>query len=108
MITQEDLAKHIRIATQNAWRQDNGGGTTINSMVEYIIKESLAVVMEIILEQESRIEALEADVSSLENLVITLTGNNDDGKDGGLSQPQGNPKSTSRTNARNGTSSPRK
>lgn len=80
-LTQEDLAKHIKIATQNAWRQDNGGATTLNSMVEYIIRESLAVVMEVLLEQETKITQLEQRLEELTN-----------GKNGGLPQPQGNQK----------------
>ena len=116
MKTQEDLAKQIKLISQNAWRQD--GNTTLNTMVEYIVREALVLVMEIIVEQEARIEALEEqvfnpqplpltevfnDVINLKNTgtnvpnwsenVITSAHTNKGskhGKDGGISQPQRN------------------
>lgn len=89
MINQEDFAKQVKIITQNAWRQDSGGGTTLNSMVEYIVRESLAIILEAVIDHEERLEALERPPYS-EN-----KGYNNNGKNGGLSQPQGNQKAKS-------------
>ena len=43
MISQEDLAKQVKMVTQNAWRVETN--TTVNSICEYIVKESLLFVL---------------------------------------------------------------
>ena len=39
MITEEQLTKTIKLVTQDAWKQ--GTHTTVNEMIEYIVRESL-------------------------------------------------------------------
>lgn len=100
MFTEEELAKQIKIITQNAWRQETN--TTINAIVEYIVRESLNIIAEVLLDHELRLEELEQQLEEQQQLnkSETLPGfrivhkEHIDGKDGGLSQPKGHPKST--------------
>ena len=39
MITPEQLTKHVKLCTQEAWR--TGTNTTLNEIVEYILRETL-------------------------------------------------------------------
>lgn len=104
MYSSEELARQIKLISQNAWRQE--GNTTLNSMVEYIVREALELVMEIIIEQQTRIEALEelahapVDLQQVFDDAINLREIQKDGKDGGVSQPQGNTQSTTTTRPR--------
>jgi hypothetical protein len=77
MISQEDLAKKIKLAAQNAWRVETN--TTINTICEYIVKEAIT---ELLLSLEEEFKNLRADINnSLEEIQNAST-------DGGISQPQ--------------------
>jgi hypothetical protein len=66
MLTQEELAKQMKLITQNAWRE--ASNTTVNNVCEYICRESLFILLD---EFNKRLEKLE-----------------DASTDGGVSQPQ--------------------
>jgi hypothetical protein len=77
MISQEDLAKKIKLATQNAWRVETN--TTVNTVCEYIVKEA---VTELLLSLEEEFKELRTYINnSLEEIQNAST-------DGGISQPQ--------------------
>lgn len=67
MIDREELSRKIKLITQDAWSV--GTNTTVNSMIEYIVKQSLFVVLD---ELEKELE--------------------DASKDGGLQESQGHTK----------------
>ena len=82
MIKQEELAKQMKLITQNAWRE--ASNTTINNVCEYICRESLNIVLES-LENEfylinKKFQELNGQLEELDNAST----------DGGISQPQRN------------------
>ena len=84
MITQEELAKHMKLITQNAWRE--ASNTTVNNVCEYICRESLNLVLESTTEF---LNSLQEQIADLEYNVKELM---DASTDGSIPQPQRNTK----------------
>ncbi len=87
MISQEELAKHIKLITQNAWKVESN--TTVNTICEYIIKESLLIVLSSLEEElaliNKHIGTLYTSINHLSN-----TGEEDASTDGSIPQPKRN------------------
>jgi hypothetical protein len=83
MISQEDLAKKIKLATQNAWRVETN--TTVNTVCEYIVKEA---VTELLASLEAEFALVYKHQDSLQASVDYITGELNASTDGGVSQPQ--------------------
>ncbi len=73
MISNEDLAKQLKLITQNAWRVESN--TTVNTICEYIIREALQLVL----------ESLQEDFIQLEHRLEMLE---DASTDGGFQEPE--------------------
>lgn len=60
MIDEEDIKRQLNYISQEAWRIE--GNTTINKMIEYIVREALFVVV------KSIDEELKSKLSEIENI----------------------------------------
>lgn len=86
MLSTEDLTKQVKLIAQNAWRQETN--TTVNSIVEYVVREALLLLNEDfntqINEMQTAVIALAEQLESLseQGLIINASTN------GGVSQPQ--------------------
>lgn len=90
MLDRELVTRRIKAITDNAWRQDSGTTTTLNGMIEYIIREvTLDVLDPIFVELETSIKETDDllhDVTVMMNAHILKEQRN--GKDGQLQKPQ--------------------
>ena len=96
MITQEELAKIIKLSSQNAWRVETN--TTVNTICEYIAKEGLIALLASL---EEELAIINKHISTLYTSVEYISNNyleynkpksiGDDlnaSTDGSISQPQ--------------------
>ncbi len=82
MIKQEELAKQMKLITQNAWRE--ASNTTINNVCEYICRESLNIVL------ESLQKDFDTTITWYDELAERMEKLENASTDGGISQPQRN------------------
>lgn len=83
MITQEELAKKIKLVTQDAWKV--GTNTSLNDMVEYIVRESMVILLK--------------ELEELQNIVdLTVEGLEHGSKNGRIQKPKRDTKAPTRAN----------
>ena len=108
MITKEELGKQLKVISQNAWKAEMN--VTINSMVEWIVRETFEQVLFPYLEDlEFSIAELQVQLTTLESALEESHKLNENkfkdlehGKNGRVPQPKRDAKANGK-GARNGT-----
>jgi hypothetical protein len=96
MLNKEDFAKRIKVITQDAWQHETN--TTVNSICEYIVRETTSLLLDELDIIRSRLADFDDFNERLLELEVTKLEKDhaDASKDGGLSQPK---RSTKASNA---------
>ena len=101
MITKEELGKQLKVISQNAWKAEMN--VTINSMVEWIVRETFEQVLFPYLEDlEFSIAELQVQLTTLESALEDKFKDLEHGKNGRVPQPKRDAKANGK-GARNGT-----
>ena len=101
MITKEELGKQLKVISQNAWKAEMN--VTINSMVEWIVRETFEQVLFPYLEDlEFSIAELQVQLTTLQAALELAHKEQEHGKNGRVPQPKRDAKANGK-GARNGT-----